>query len=187
MTDMPQSDSPSPDSPLWTHLIRYDEAARGLDLRLEADEARRQVIAEGFGMSELHGLEAQVKTRSARGNKGDIVVVSVAVKADVTQECGVTLELFRHEVGAEIEVTCAQVEKRRTDKADEPEQELSLDDLDEPDRIENGQIDIGQYVIEALGEAYDPFARKPGAVFEEPDTPAEPSPFAVLSQLKRDQ
>ncbi|MFT4091940.1 MAG: DUF177 domain-containing protein [Asticcacaulis sp.] len=175
------------DSPLWTHLVRFDEAARGLALSLTADDAHLKAIAEGFGMSELHSLKAEVKTRSERGNKGDIVVVSVAVKADVTQECGVTLDLFRHEVEADIKVSCAQVERRRSADGDEPEQELSLDDLDEPDRIENGQIDVGQYVIEALGEAYDPFARKPGAVYEEPDVTPEPSPFAVLSQLKRDQ
>lgn len=178
------TDTQTPDSPLWPHTVRFDEAARGLDVTLNADAARLKVIAEGFGMSALHGLEARVKTRSTQGNRGEVVVVSVAVKADVTQECGVTLDLFRHEVEADIEVVCALVEKRRSSESDEPEQELSLDDLDEPDRIENGQIDIGQYVIEALGEAYDPFARKPGAVFEEPDVAPEPSPFAVLSQLK---
>ncbi len=65
--------------------------------------------------------------------------------------------------------------------------EFSLADLDEPDVVENGQIDLGQYVIEALGDAYDPFARKPGVVFEEPEVEAEPSPFAVLAKLKRDE
>ena len=65
--------------------------------------------------------------------------------------------------------------------------EFSLEDLDEPDVVDNGQIDLGQYVIEALGEAYDPFARKPGAVFEEPEAEPEPSPFAILAKLKRDE
>ncbi|MBW8733759.1 MAG: DUF177 domain-containing protein, partial [Asticcacaulis sp.] len=66
------------------------------------------------------------------------------------------------------------------------ESELGLSDLDEPDVIHSGQVDLGQYIIEALGEAYDPFARKPGVVFEEPEPEREPSPFAVLAKLKRD-
>lgn len=168
------------DSPLWSHPVRFDDAARGLSLRLEADESRRVRIAEAFGMNELHGLVADVRTRPA----GEVVIVSVSVRADVTQECGVTLDPFRHEIVGEIDVSCVLSGKHARES--EPEQELSLDDLDEPDRIENGQIDVGQYVIEALGEAYDPFARKPGAVFEEPAAPAEPSPFAVLSRLKGD-
>jgi len=173
------------DAPLWTHTVRFDEAFRGLDLTLEADADRRQIIAENFGMIDLHGLTARVTTRGHRAANGDEVVVEVALSGDVTQECGVTLEPFRHKIESHIDVTV--IFQGRNDPAADPEQELSLDDLDLPDVAVNGQIDVGLYAIEALGEAYDPFARKPGAVFEEPDLPQEPSPFAALARLRRDE
>ncbi|MFP1131357.1 YceD family protein [Asticcacaulis sp. W401b] len=172
------------DAPLWTHTVRFDEAFRGLDLTLTADEARRTLIAENFGMIELHALTARITTKGRKSPGSDEVIVDVDLSGEVTQECGVTLDPFRHPIAARIDVVV--VAQARKSKADDEETELSVEDLDVPDVAVNGQIDVGQYVIEALGEAYDPFARKPGAVFEEPDQPKEPSPFAVLSRLKGD-
>ncbi|MFT3996304.1 MAG: DUF177 domain-containing protein [Asticcacaulis sp.] len=173
------------DAPLWTHTVRFDEAFRGLDLKLTADEDRRRLIAENFGMIDLHELSARVTTRGQASVAGDEVIVDVTLSGEVTQECGVTLDAFRHPISSRIDVTVV-FQGPRT-RSDDAESELSVEDLDLPDVAVNGQIDIGQYVIEALGEAYDPFARKPGAVFEEPDLPQEPSPFAALARLKRDE
>jgi uncharacterized metal-binding protein YceD (DUF177 family) len=99
----------------------------------------------------------------------------------------VTLEAFSHPISAVLDLDCIQASDVTDEVAEVGEAELSLNDLDEPDVVENGQIDLGQYVIEALGEAYDPFARKPGVVFEEPEAAQEPSPFAILAKLKRDE
>jgi len=174
------------DTGLWEHRVRFDQAAKGLKVDLVADEARRDVIAKAFGMIELNSLAAHVETRSVAGEK-PVVRVSLALTGEVTQECGVTLEPFTHEISSELEIDCIEKQRVTTEVAEVGAREFTLDDLDEPDVIENGQIDLGQYVIEALGEAYDPFARKPGAVFEEPEVVKEPSPFAVLAQLKRDE
>jgi uncharacterized metal-binding protein YceD (DUF177 family) len=174
------------DTGLWEHRVRFDQAAKGLTLDLVADEARRDLIAKAFGMIELNSLTAHITTRSVTGDK-PVVRVSLALKGEVTQECGVSLEPFTHEISGELEIDCIEKQRVTTEIAEVGAREFTLDDLDEPDMIENGQIDLGQYVIEALGEAYDPFARKPGAVFEEPETEKEPSPFAVLAQLKRDE
>ena len=51
-------------------------------------------------------------------------------------------------------------------------------------RIEDGKIDLGQYAVEQLALALDPFPRKPGATFVQPEEPAEISPFAALKALK---
>lgn len=172
------------DAPLWTHTVRFDEAFRGLELTLTADEARRKLIAENFGMIDLHELTAKVTTKGRKLPSGDEVIVDVDLTGEVTQECGVTLDPFRHAISSRIDVVV--VFQGRAAKGEDEESELSVEDLDQPDVAVNGQIDVGQYIIEALGEAYDPFARKPGAVFEEPDQPKEPSPFAALARLKGD-
>ncbi|MBP2158371.1 MULTISPECIES: DUF177 domain-containing protein [Asticcacaulis] len=174
------------DECLWTHTVRFDAARRGLALDLSADEATRKRIAESFGMISLDALTIHAETRSLPGIK-PVVRVTVTLKGEVTQECGVSLEPFSHAITSEIEVDVIQAADVTDEVAPVGENELSLDDLDEPDVVSNGQIDVGQYAIEALGEAYDPFARKPGVVFEEPEAEAEPSPFAVLAKLKRDE
>ena len=50
--------------------------------------------------------------------------------------------------------------------------------------IEDGKIDLGQYAVEQLALSLDPFPRKPGAEFVQPEEPAEISPFAALKALK---
>lgn len=171
---------------LWPHRVRFDAALRGLSLDLVADERRRAIIAENFGMISLDALRVHIMTRSLAGPK-PVVRISLILGGEVTQECGVSLEPFSHPISSQLELDCIEKSRVTDEVADIGDHEFSLDDLDEPDIVSNGQIDLGQYAIEALGEAYDPFARKPGVVFEEPEPEREPSPFAALAKLKRDE
>lgn len=174
------------DAGLWEHRVRFDQALKGLSVDLSADEATRAVIAKGFGMVSLHALHARIVTRPAPGVK-PVVRVRLTLTGEVTQECGASLEPFTHAISGDLEIDCIEKARITDEVAEIGAREFTLSDLDEPDVISNGQIDLGQYVIEALGDAYDPFARKPGVVFEEPEPEAEPSPFAVLAKLKRDE
>lgn len=171
------------DEGLWSHEVRFDAALKGLSLDLVADTQRRHIIAESFGMISLDALAVQVTTRAVPGTK-PVVRVRLVLTGEVTQECGVTLEPFSHAIASELEVDCIEAGRITDEVSEVGERELSLDDLDEPDVVTNGRIDLGQYAIEALGEAYDPFARRPGAVFEEPEVMREPSPFDVLAKLR---
>ncbi len=176
-----QSDSAN----LWEHKVRFDTARKGLQVTLTADADRLRLIAENFGMTSLEALSAVVTTRETKGIK-PLVHIHVDLKGEVTQECGVTLEPFSHAISSRLDVDCIQAADVEDEVAEIGEAELRLDDLDDPDVIESGQIDLGLYVIEALGDAYDPFARKPGAVFEDIIAEPEPSPFAALAALKGD-
>ncbi len=171
---------------LWTHRVRFDKARQGLTLDLTADETQRKSIAEAFGMIALDALSAHIVTREVKSIK-PLVHLHLELKGEVTQECGVSLEPFSHTLSGDLDLDLIESRDVTDEVAAVGENELGLDDLDEPDVIHNGQVDLGQYIIEALGEAYDPFARKPGAVFEEQEPEREPSPFAVLAKLKRDE
>ncbi len=179
MSDLPESAN------LWEHKVRFDAARKGLQLTLTADEAHRRTIAENFGMISLDALTAVITTSDVKGLK-PLVRIHVELTGEVTQECGVTLDAFSHAISSTLDVDCIQAGDVTDEVADVGEAELSLDDLDEPDIVSNGQIDLGLYVIEALGDAYDPFARKPGAVFEDIEAEPEPSPFAALAKLKKE-
>lgn len=173
------------DEPLWPHKVRFDAALRGLKVTLSADTERRAAIAAAFGMVSLERLEVSIETRAVAGQV-PMVRVKLTLEGEVTQECGVTLEPFSQVLSGELQLDCIEAARVTRDVvAAVGERELGLGDLDEPDVIADGQIDLGQYAIEALGEAYDPFARKPGVAFEEPEAEAEPSPFAILAKLQK--
>jgi uncharacterized metal-binding protein YceD (DUF177 family) len=182
---MPPADIPNTDTKdelLLSRKIGFDEALKGFRLRFEADEAQRERLRQAFGMFALTSLITDIETQAKPFQK-NWLSLSVKLKAYVEQECGVSLEPFSHVISADFTLDCVM-------RADAPppfmatERELKLDELDEPDIIEDGFIDLGLYIVEALGQAYDPFARKPGIVFEEPPKEIEPSPFSILAKLK---
>ncbi len=162
----------------WSLPVRVDEIGRGFSQHLEADAAVRARVAEALDLEGLLSLEADVEVRP--GFEGG--TLTGPVRARVVQICGVTLEPFESRIDTELDVAFTTLEP----ELPPPGEELGLADLDTPDVIENGVLDLGVYVVEQLALAVDPFPRKPGAVFEAPPEPSEPSPFAALAALKRD-
>jgi hypothetical protein len=105
--------------------------------------------------------------------------VSGRLTATVRQTCGVTLEPFDAPLDEEIDVHFAPAGSYvRTEEDEENE-------IDPPDEIVDGRIDVGVLVSEFLALGIDPYPRKPGAVFDPPaEDPAALSPFSALSRLK---
>jgi uncharacterized metal-binding protein YceD (DUF177 family) len=166
----------------WSVPVRTGEVGRGVTRRLDADAATRARIARALDLQALDQLEAEVTvTPEVEGFE-----VQGDLHATLTQTCGITLEPLPAEIRTRFTVRCRESDEAETA---EPmhEVEITLEDDDPPDTIENGTIDLGAYVVEYLALELDPFPRKPGAVFEPPAAEAEPSPFAVLAGLKRDQ
>jgi uncharacterized metal-binding protein YceD (DUF177 family) len=150
---------------------------------LDADGATRARIARTLDLQALDLLEADMTVAPDAAGfevRGDL-------HATLTQTCGATLEPLPAEIRTQFSVRCRDLSPE--EQAAEPahEVEIGLEDVDPPDVIEGGVIDLGAYVVEHLALELDPFPRKPGVVFEPPAAEAEPSPFAVLAGLKREQ
>jgi uncharacterized metal-binding protein YceD (DUF177 family) len=159
-------------------IVRLDELGKRLDRTLAADETDRARIAKALDLEALNKLEAQVSIIAHPGG-GD---VRGRLEARVVQICGVSLEPFETPIVADFDVPF--VTAAPTEAADPEDHELGLADLDAPDVVDTGVIDLGAYVVEHLALELDPFPRKPGVEFETPQAEREPSPFAVLAQLK---
>ncbi len=101
----------------------------------------------------------------------------------VVQTCGVSLEHFETPLSGQFLV---RVVPQGSPNAPDPATEVDLDpEADDPPDVLDGEvIDLGGYLIEHLALEIDPFPRKPGAVFEPPQTAEIISPFASLRDLK---
>ena len=166
----------------WSRPVRRDEVPEtGLHLDLIADEATRAAIAAVAGVRAVPHLAATLDV--ARQGAG--LKVTGEVAATVEQTCVVTLEPMTSEVREPIDL--AFVPPRA---ADAPSLEAA-DDIypgadDEPEFLLDGVADLGVAATEFLLLAIDPYPRKPGAVFEPPES-ADPGghPFAALEALKK--
>ncbi|MEQ7155426.1 YceD family protein [Brevundimonas aurifodinae] len=157
----------------FSEVVRVNEIGAGITRHLAPDEAARARIIKALDLASLASLEATITVAPAHVGW----TLSGRVTADAEQVCGITLEPLPVTVDERFSVHLVeQVEAL-------PEVEVTLDD-DAPDVIEEGRIDLGQYVVEQFALALDPFPRKPGAQFVQPEEPAEISPFAVLKAFR---
>lgn len=142
-------------------------------------------IAEWAGVATLHSLEAKIRVHRAGENAFRYVG---HLKAELDQNCVVTMEPVRETISRDFERTFVVVPRRHSRPAIT---ELSKEDLDEAETVDSPVVDLAAPVLEELALAIDPYPRARGAVFEAPpglDHIVEPSPrespFAVLGSLK---
>ena len=198
---------------VWSQPFSVQEIpAGGVDVTVSADKATLARLAEANSLVALASAQARLHV-TRRGREG--AHVAGELRARATQMCSVTLEPFETEIVEPIDVEFApaarpQPERKprpgdrdgrreiedamrgrtphrgRNAPEPEPEDEAGMDDLDAPDPIIGGKIDLGALASEFLTLGVDPYPRKPGVVFEGDDPAgARPSAFAGLAGLGR--
>jgi len=159
-----------------SEIVRINEIGAGLTRRLEPDAAARVRIARSLDLASLEAFVAEM-TVAPVANAG--WRLSGRIRAEAVQTCGITLEPLPVAIDQGFAIDLVEEAEPESDD----EIEVGVED-DAPDIIEDGRIDLGQYAVEQLALTLDPFPRKPGAEFVQPEEPKEISPFAVLKQFK---
>ncbi|PPD43266.1 MAG: hypothetical protein CTY15_10320 [Methylocystis sp.] len=159
----------------------------GLEVEVVATETERAALARLNALPAVHGLTAKLRVRRWRG---DGLALEGELRAGIRQSCVLTLDEFDSTVVEPIEMRfapprdAAPARPRRGAPEKKPQEE-ALDPFgeDPPDPIVGGKVDLGAVVCEFFTLALDPYPRKPGAEFAEPDLGSgadAPSPFVKL-------
>jgi len=160
----------------------------GLHRDLEADQAICAAVADVGGLREVLAVKASLDVMPMSGGRYH---VAGYVRARIGQTCVVTLDPMETDIDEPIDVIFAPPDQipemaDLVDEAQENDRSGDAEIPDPPEPIENGIIDLGRLVTDALYLAVDPYPRKPDAVFEPlveaPDP--EDHPFAALKALK---
>ncbi len=153
-------------------------APDGRQERLRASPAECAALARRFGIPAVHRFEADLRLVPEPGGG---VAIEGRIRAEVVQDCVVTLEPVVQQVEEAVHL---RILGPGEESSDDPE---SPDDVDAP----GGVADLGEALAEQLALALDPYPRAPGAVLPdevaaEPEEPPEPaiSPFAALAALR---
>ena len=157
-----------------SETVRINEIGAGLTRRLEPDAATRQKIARALDLASLDAFAADVTLAPTMIGWR----LTGRVTAEAVQTCGLTLEPLPVLIDERFSIDLSEAVEPEGDEVD-----IDLDD-NAPDVIEDGKVDLGQYAVEQLALNLDPFPRKPGAEFVQPEEPREVSPFAVLKSLR---
>ena len=158
----------------------------GRHFEISADAEVRSAIAAVAGLRELPRLDASFEvTRQG----ADAVHVVGRISATVGQNCVVSLEPLANEIEEDIDLLFAppapsSEHKPVDDDNSEKPAGRVRHNLDGPEPLIAGTVDLGALAIEFLILGLDPYPRKPGAVFEPPhEVKPDPSPFAALAGL----
>jgi hypothetical protein len=170
-------------APEFSRPFPADQAgSREVTRDIEASPAERAALADRLDLIALDSLSASLRVRRLPDG---LIRVSGRLDADVVQSCVVTL--------APVASHCAAEFSMRFGAGAMPEvpHEIEIDSEgeDEPEPIADGQIDLGEAVVQQLAVSLDPYPRAPGAAL--PEDAAEggaesgkESPFGSLARLR---
>jgi len=155
---------------------------QGCTETIAAEPKECEALAGRFGLPAIHSLTAELKVSRWRGEG---LKFNGHIKADIDQTCVVSLDVFRAVLDDRFESYFLPA--RSMAGADEAAIEES-----DAEPFENGIIDMGEVVAEAMVLALAPYPKKPGVDFidqvEPESAPSEGessrNPFAGLSRLK---
>ena len=164
----------------WSVPVRLDEVPEtGLHLDLAADAGARAAVAAAAGVNDVPQLTAGFDV--ARHGRDGLRVVGT-VSARVSQTCVVTLEPVENEIEEQIDLVFAPASGLASIAN---EVNLGAEAVEPPEALIDGVIDLGAIATEFLMLGIDPYPRKPGAVFEPPQSvDAGSHPFAALAALR---
>lgn len=164
----------NPDAEFSRPLIVARVPRKGSHEVFVAEPHECLALAKRFSLPALHSLKIHLIAMPWRGGglkvTGDIII-------DLDQVSVVSLEAFREQKKIKVE-RYYMPEKLVVDAAE-----------DDVDPIENGEIDLGDLVAEAIALELDPYPRKSGEDFADRlESDAEvaeliPSPFAKLQKI----
>jgi hypothetical protein len=184
-----EKNSPAPVPRPWSVPVAVADvsAETGAHFELAADADARAAIARLAGIRELPRLGA-IFDVTRHGLDGLHVVGQVF--ATVGQNCVVTLEPLANAIEEKVDLLFSPPVPELAPEPDDEDEESgkrsgrSKRNLDGPEPLLDGAIDLGALAAEFLILGIDPYPRKPGAQFEPPkELKPEPGPFAALAGL----
>ncbi len=181
----------------WSHFIDAQIIdTKGRELDIEAPKEDYNALCRRLGLDDITSMKAHLSlTRNAVSK---VIHVKGSVSADVTQLCVVTGEPVAEHVDDTFEAWYAEPNeavsftkaKRDRLNAKEREELPMLEEVDDPEKIIDGKIDLGELVVQSLSLALNPYPRckDARANFGEPieDAPEGTynNPFAALKDWK---
>ncbi len=182
----------------WSYPIIADEVpSAGKAYELVPSDAERKAIAKRLGIVSLDELKAQV---TLERDGGHVIKASGELAARVTQSCVVSLEPVESDIDDVFEAWYADHDEvasfRRAQHDALNKKEMAdlpmLEEHEDPEPIENGQIDLGELVTQYLSLSINPYPQKEGVEYANKETERpvpepdrlRPNPFAALKNWR---
>ncbi|MEM9468709.1 MAG: YceD family protein [Pseudomonadota bacterium] len=188
----------------WSHFIDADEIdSKPMRLSIRADKEALKDVALRAGVPAIESLSADLTLQ--REQAGRVVHAAGRFSAELTLECVVSAEEFTHKIEEPVEgwfedkektVSFMQALKERdrdTQKNAKSGVEVEISSEEEdPESMINGEIDLGELVVQHLILALPAYPHKDGVEYPHGDdvpvageeSPLRRNPFDALKDWK---
>jgi Large ribosomal RNA subunit accumulation protein YceD len=171
----------------------------GRTVKMRAEPQHMQGIAKRLDVPSVNFVEAELHL--SLQNAGHILYITGHIKAEIVQECVVTLKPLTSIVEDSFEAWYADHDKavsfnrakHQLKALEEADEVPILEEQDDPEPLIDSQVDLGEVVIQFLSLAVNPYPRD-GSLeeSEEPDVKVisekssilRPNPFAALKNWR---
>lgn len=195
-----------PEAKEWVYTVRAELVPdSGVKLDISSNEAERASIAARLGILSVDDLTARIAVKKRNG--GHVMEIKGQLEAQIVQECAKSLAPVASHVTDEFTAWFADYEsavsfnKARRDQSARlsDEDHPITDESEDPEPMENGQVNVADLVVQYLSLAIDPYVTKEdlsvsGDVLGTAHVPAEkdvsrhgtlrPNPFAALKNWR---
>lgn len=149
--------------------------AAGFEQRIEASASELAALAKRLDVPAVASFTCHFRLRRGPGSVPGIIAAEGRLEARVTRVCVISLDEFETQVTLEFRVRFVPSALESEDIDFEADDEILYDD---------GQIDLGEAVVQELALALDPYPRKPGAELPAEAAAIPASPLAALSRRR---
>ena len=183
-------------APEWSHLVNADEIDESVSaFEISPDEEEAQALTRRLDVKALENVTAKLNLQ----RQGQVIYVQGRAQAKIIQSCVVSLDPVETQLEEEFEAWFADPEQAVSISKARRERELKkgnsevpmLEESDDPEPIIEGQIDLGELVVQYLSLGINPYPHAEGVEYQNPelDEQGEPSehrknPFAALKDWK---
>lgn len=182
----------------WSHFVAVEDLGEsGIRVSISPDAQQKTDLARRLDIVAVEDIRADLDVSPS---KGGVIHVTGRFTAKIEQTCVITLEPLHNVIEEDIDawfsdqdqmVSFAKVKKDQQVKKAHSEVEL-LDEAEDPERVVNGRIDLGELVTQHVSLSIDPYPHKEGAAHEFTDenkkadkaSPVRRNPFEALKDWK---
>lgn len=194
---MTEENTPVKENYEWSYPVDVTKIGEdGLSMDIEAPKESFIPLSRRLGLDDIREIKASLQIE--RNSVTKILHLNGTFEADIDQICVVTGEPVAEKVKDSFESWYAEPSdavsfakaKRDRMNAKEREEQPMLEEFDDPEKIIDGKIDVGEVVTQFLSLSLNPYPKQPGARgnFGEPleDAPEGTynNPFAALKDWK---
>ncbi len=182
----------------WSYFIDSDDiGVNAVHIEISAPKDAFNALSKRLNVHSINEINAKITLQ--RNGVSKVIHVNGTINADLYQKCVITTEPVQEIISEDIHawfadpngaVSFAKAKRERMSRKEQNQLPI-IEEHEDPEKIIDGKIDLGELVVQHISLALNPYPRTAGSEYSNQDSSLddEPdgmydNPFAALKDWK---